>query len=131
MKDLAEEDQAAIIEHARKTVNDQKERRNAALALATMFLGYCGWCAWKIVSKLDTLDPSQLNAGFVSGFALAIVASCFGVLGGLFLAQAIIGWSGGDAQKRLLLKYHDELAQMKRESQNQQVEHISNSADAV
>lgn len=80
---------------------------------AALFLGLCGYFTLAGIRKLENLDGDKLTLGFVYGLALAVVWTSFGVMGALFLAKALVGFSGDFRTLELLVRYHDHLRELK------------------
>jgi len=112
MKTAKTETDEAVVERARRARAVGRRLRWNMLLLACMFLGLCGWWALKVVDRLDRLGPEEVSEGFVAGFALGIACSTLGVIGGLYLAKFLIGFSGDFRAQELLVRYHDRLRKL-------------------
>ena len=71
---------------------------------ALFFLGFAGYFVAKVLAKAESFE--DVSAGFVAGFGLSILASTFGVAGGVFLGKFLLGVAGDYAKTELLLKLH-------------------------
>jgi len=73
------------------------------------FIGFCVYATTAVVQRLDRQDSLQLTAGFFTGIVLAFLCATCGVLGAVFLAQALSGFRSGTRTPELLVRYHDRL----------------------
>ena len=89
---------------------------------AIFFLGLCGYFTFVGIHKIENLDASQMNKGFVFGIALAIVWTSLGTVGALFLAKALLPFNGEFRAEELLIKYHDRLKELGQLADNKQSE---------
>ena len=118
-KEISIFDEEKIIKIAEKQLETQNHLRKIPFVFALVYLGMCLWVGSKIFSKLQNLPAEELTKGFITGFALSIVASTFGVIGAICLTKALIGFADDFKAQELLLIYHKRLYEKKKRKQSE------------
>ena len=118
-KEISIFDEEKIVNIAEKQLATKNHLRRIPLVFGLTGLGMCLWVGSKVVSKLQDLPAEELTKGFITGFALSIVASTFGVMGAICLTKALIGFADDFKAQELLLIYHKRLDENKKSRESE------------
>jgi len=108
MRQVAQTDEA-VVDKARRVLALKRKLRWVMLGYATIFLGISGYFTSLGIQRIENLDAKQLKMGFLSGVALAVVWTSFGVMGAICLGKFLAGFNNDFRQQELLVSYHDRL----------------------
>ena len=99
----------ALVDRTRQLLTKRRRMRWVFLLYGLGFIGFCVYATAAVVQRLDRQDSVQMTTGFFTGIVLALLCTTCGVLGAVFLAQALSGFHSGTRMPELLLRYHDRL----------------------